>query len=417
MNNLNARITSLLRWSEKYTKTDMVYIAKGGFWLGISQFLTSLSAFALSIAFANMLSPDAYGMYKYILSINALLLIPTLSGIDSALTQSISRKMDGTVYFGLKEKIKWGFWGSLFSIIISFYYFYNDNLTLSLAFFITAIFVPLTESFDIYNSILQGKKLFKTFTIFNSATQLLSSASIIVTIFITQNILTLLFVYLITNTLLNAFFLYVSKNKYLENSEVDHDALTYGKKLSLLYVITTIAAELDKLLVFYFLGPVKLAIYTIAFAPTEQLKALLKNVQFIILPKIAENHNKNILGSLFKKTYFFGGIVFVLAIFYVILSPILFRIAFPKYPESIFYSQVLSISIVAAILGSIFYSYIEVKRSEKHLLKFHVWSNLINITCLFFGIYYYGLFGLIVSKIVSRYIILGLTIKIAKDVN
>ena len=35
----------LLRKSEKYTKTDMVYLTKGGFWLTLGQIISSTSAF------------------------------------------------------------------------------------------------------------------------------------------------------------------------------------------------------------------------------------------------------------------------------------------------------------------------------------------------------------------------------------
>lgn len=416
MDKMKSLVYQALRKSEKFTKTDMVYLARGGFWLGIGQVVTSLSAFFLSIAFANLLPASTYGTYKYVFSINAILLIATLSGIDNAVTQSISRKKDGTLIVGLKEKTKWGFIGSAGSIVISLYYYFSHNNELSIAFLIAAIFIPLTESLDIYNSLLQGKKLFSTYTIFNSVTQVTSSVALFVTMFFTKNILALIFVFLFTNTLLNGLFLFLTNRKYSENSEVDEQALTYGKKLSGLYIIATIASELDKLLVFHFLGAIELAVYTVAVAPTEQLKALLKNVQFVVLPKIAENQHKDIRASLFKKTFIFGLLILFLTGIYILVSPIVFKLAFPKYPQSILYTQLLSISVVAAITSSIIYTYVEVKRSEIWLTRFHIWSNVINVSLLFVGIYYFGLMGLIVSRIISRFLILGLTVKIAEKV-
>ena len=70
---IKEKIYNLLRWSEKYTKTDMVYLAHGGFWLSFGQIISSLSSFLLAIAFANLLPKETYGNYKYILSIASIL--------------------------------------------------------------------------------------------------------------------------------------------------------------------------------------------------------------------------------------------------------------------------------------------------------------------------------------------------------
>ena len=59
-------VYTFLRKTEKYTKTDMVYLASGGFWLSIKTALSILIALSLSIAFANLLPKETFGEYKYI---------------------------------------------------------------------------------------------------------------------------------------------------------------------------------------------------------------------------------------------------------------------------------------------------------------------------------------------------------------
>lgn len=415
MDNIKKQIISGLRWLEKYTKTDMVYLVRGGSWLGAGQIVSTVSAFLLSLAFANLLPADSYGTYKYILSINALLAIPTLAGINAAVTQAVAKKHEGTVFLGMMAKMRWGSLGSILSIIISTYYYFQGNTTLCLAFLTTAIFLPFTESFDLYNALLQGKKLFKTFTIFNSLTQLLSVTSLVITIFFTHNVLIILLVFLLSNTLLNGIFFIATFFLNKPNNDIDTSSITYGKKLSGLYIVSLVANELDKLLVFHYLGATSLAIYTVAIAPTEQLKAILKNIQFLVLPKMAENIDKDIRSNVFKKTYLLAGLVSVCVIFYIFLSPYVFKIAFSKYPESIFYSQLISISLVAAVTSPIFYLYLEVKRSTKGLLNFHIFSNVINILSLFLGVYFFGLIGVIASRIFSRFSVLLLTAILAKN--
>jgi len=53
MRRLQQKIIEFLRWSEKYAKTDMAYIAKGSFWWTIGRAGLFLISFATMIAFAN----------------------------------------------------------------------------------------------------------------------------------------------------------------------------------------------------------------------------------------------------------------------------------------------------------------------------------------------------------------------------
>lgn len=391
----------------------MAYIARGGFWLGLGQVLTTAATFGLSIAMANLLSPDSYGVYKYVLSINALLLIPTLSGIDASVVQAIARKAEGVLIPGMLTKMRWGFIGSAGALGVSLYYQLSGNSMLAVAFLITAIFVPFTESLDIYNALLQGRKLFRTFTIFNVLTQIISAASLIVTLFLTQNVLILIAVFFLSNTLLNGLFMILSIVYYPPNTEMDPGAISYGKRLSGLYIVSLIANELDKLLVFHYLGAATLALYTIAVAPTDQIKGILKNIQFLVLPKLAENSHRDIKSNLFHKTFILGGIVAAISVVYIIICPFVFGIVFPKYLSSVIYSQLISVGLAAAVCSSVLYSYIEVKRPAKELFQYHVWSNVINISLLFCGVYFFGLIGMVGARITSRFFVFGLTYVLA----
>ena len=110
------KLYKLLRWSEKWTHTDMVYIAKGGFWLTLAQIVSTFSGFLLVMAFANLLDPETYGIYKFVLSMASLFAIPTLSGMGTALVRSVAQGNEGSIIPALKIKIKWGLIGGVASI-------------------------------------------------------------------------------------------------------------------------------------------------------------------------------------------------------------------------------------------------------------------------------------------------------------
>ena len=402
MERLKNRSIEALRSLEKYTKTDMVYLAKGGFWLGIGQFVATGSAFIISIAFANLTSPETYGLYKYILSINSLLLITTLSGMDSAITQSVARGFDGTLKPAIKEKIKWGAIGSIISLGISIYYFIQGNMILTLAFSITAVFTPFTESFDMYNSLLWGKKLFDTQTKYNIIKKCIALVLIVSTLFLTKNIYFILLAYFISITIPNIFIYFIIKNKYQVNQSIDPNAIKYGKNLSFIYIITLILGELDKILVFHYVGAINLAIYSLAVAPNDQIKGLLKNVNSLAMPQFSKRSISEIKNSIWHKVLILGLSITGIVIIYILLAPMLFKTFFPKYLVSIPYSQILSLSLIPVVISGFLYTILEAQKAEKQLYQYNIYNNIFSLIILFPLVYFYGIWGAIFSRLTSR---------------
>ena len=158
---LKTKLFSLLKKTEKYTKTDNVYLAKGGFWLTSSRAVVSLSSFLLAVAFANLLNPVLYGNYKYVISLVGFLSIFTLKGMGSAFSQAVSRGLEGGFYSLFKTKIKFACLQSLGVIILGAYYFHQNNYLLALPLFSIAFLLPLRSAFSLIASFLPGQKNFR----------------------------------------------------------------------------------------------------------------------------------------------------------------------------------------------------------------------------------------------------------------
>lgn len=398
------KINSSLRSLEPYAKTDMIYLVKGGFWLGIGQFVSSLSAFLTSIAFANLLSPDAFGIYKYIISINALLLITTLTGMDSAVTQSVARGYEGTLDTGVKEKIKWGVFGTIVSFCIALYYFFQGNMTLAISFSITALFVPFFESYDMYNSLLWGKKLFDVQTKYNVIKKIISFFSVLITILLTKNLYIILGAYLLSTTVPNIFLFYRTEKKYKNNNEIDPESIKYGKNLSIINVIGLVVAEIDKILVFQYVGASDLAKYSLAMAPTDQIKGLMKNVNALAMPKFSQKSIHEIKKSLWNKVLLLGISTTFIVFVYIAFAPIFFKLFFPKYLDSIIYSQVLALSLIPVVIAGFLHTILESQKANKELYQYNVYSNVLSLIVLWPLVYFFGLWGAVTAKTLNRII-------------
>ncbi len=410
------KIYKLLRWSEKYTKTDMVYLASGGLWLTVGQIMSSLSSLLLAIAFANLLPRETYGVYKYVLSIVSILSIPTLSGMNTAVTQAVARGYDGSFLPALKTRIKWGVLGGVLSVGLAGYYFINGNTDLTISFLIASVFLPILDPLSSYSSILHGKKMFKQYSRYFILTKVFSVSILITTIFLTNKLFIILLAYFISWTLIHFIFLKITLRKISLNNKKDEKTIKYGKHLSFINLLGAISGQLDKILVFHFMGAVDLAIYSFAIIPIEQAKGVLKNVQSLAFPKFAQNTITEIKKTILPKIVKFSIIIFIITIFYVLMADILYKIFFPNYMDSAYYSKIFSISLVTIpllIITSIF----RAQKMTKTIYQFNIITSIFNIIIIFLSIYFYGIIGLIIARVMARFFNLFLSIFLLQKSN
>lgn len=403
INTAKSKIYKTLRWSEKYAKTDMVYLAKGGFWLTLGQIISSLSSLFLSIAFANLLSPEIYGTYRYVLSVCGILAIPALAGMGTAMTRAVARGFEGSAIPVMKAKIRWGLIGGLGGLILAVYYYFGNNQQLAICFLIASFFLPVMDAFSIYDAVLIGKKDFCHSTKYAVISQIIAVTLLIVAIALTHNLYIIVMTYFLSWTVMRAFFFILTLKKFKLNKEIDQSTVSYGKHLSFMSIIGSVANYLDRLLLFHFLGSVEVAIYSIAIAPPEQFKGLFKNINILSLPKLAENDKnqsyplKLILEKSLKVVLFSGVIVIV----YIIIAPLAFKLFFPKYMASVFYSQIFSISLISAAL-MVPLTLLQARAHKKSLYKYNIISSVFQIASLIIFIPFFGIMGAVMARVFSR---------------
>jgi len=403
INKIKRKIYKLLHRSEKYTKTDMVYLAKGGFWLTSGQVISSIASFFLAIAFANLLPKEIYGEYKYILSVAALLSIPTLKGMETALVQAVSRGYEGSIIPAVKTKIKWGAFGALAGLILAGYYFYQDNTTLTITFLIASVFIPFMDALNTYGAFLYGKKLFKESTQFDIAVKILATAAMIITIFFTNNISLIILTYFVSYTMLYLFIFLLVIAKHKLNSLQHPQTLSYGKHLSLVMVLDTIADQLDKLLLWHFLGAVSLAVYSFATAPPIQIRKIFKNIVPLAFPKLAKRKIKEIKKTLPAKMLKFFIVLVPLVLIYILLAPYIYKLFFPQYIESVFYSQIFALVLLfqpLTLINTTFAAYAH----KKKIYFLSITTSLIRISLLLVLLPFYGILGAILAILGTRFI-------------
>jgi len=405
------KIYSLLKKSEKYTKTDMIYLFKGGFWLSLGQVSGALIAFILSIVLANTLTQEDYGTYKYLLSAMEIIGTLSLSGLGIAVTQSVASGNNGVLRLSFRENVKWSVGMVIAGIIGGSYYIYHSNNILGLSILVIGLLSPVLTSAELYGSFLSGKKDFKRSSLYWLYTNIIISILAITIASTSGSPLLMIVTYLVSNTICNLYF-YFKTIKIYGVSGTEGDVLNYGKNLTLMNIISTVAQHIDKILIFQILGSAELAIYTFAVAIPEQIKGVLKIPIKLAFPKISENKNYVFNSNAKKKVEIFIISSIIITIVYIYLSPFIYQILFPKYLTSITYSQVASITIFTAISG-FFVSILQAKMKKKQLYINTITTNGIQIISNFVFIYYAGIWGAVFSNLFNRIISFYIPYKMA----
>jgi O-antigen/teichoic acid export membrane protein len=392
---------SILRWSERYTKTDMVYLASGGFWLTAEQILIGLAAFGVSIAFAHFVPKDIYGTYRFLLSLFWTLTAFSLTGISTALTRAIAKGEEGAYRQAIPFSLLGGLPMSFIAGSISLYYFLAGNTVLGYGALAICILGPLLQTGYLFSAILEGKRDFKRTAIFGIALSFVPALLLLALMPFAKTPLPFFLAYLGGNVLIAGILSLIAFRIYRPSRVKSDEFKNLGWHLSAINILGTIASQFDQLLVFHYLGAAELAIYSIATALPDQLKSMATKLVNLSFPKFVKRPIGEIRQMLWHRISVVT-VVFLLGIIaYIFLTPLFFHIFFPTYEDSIFYSQLYALSLIS-IGGMIPDTVLQAHAAKQELYIFSIVSAIVQITALFFGIFWYGLIGLIAARALSR---------------
>ncbi|MCG2689970.1 oligosaccharide flippase family protein [Candidatus Parcubacteria bacterium] len=343
---IKKKILNLLNWAQGYLKTDILYIVKGGFWLFLGQVITFGTSFVLTWAFANFATKEVFGAYKYILSITAILAVPVLSGMNTALLRAVAAGKEGVLIPILKTKLKWGLLSVLGSFGLAIYYFLQGNKELALGLAIAALFIPLVNSFCLWEQFLAGKKAFKRQNIYKAIINMANMVALMLAILLKGNLFVILATYFISWALLHSLFFVLTYKKYKPAQEYDAKTMRFGKHLSLMGIIGMVDSQLDKIVLWHFLGADQVAIFSIALVLPATLGGVLKIINGLAMPKLSQAKISDLKRTIPRKTFYLFILVLPIAVGYILFAPLLFKIFFPKYIEAVIYTQVAALTLL-----------------------------------------------------------------------
>jgi O-antigen/teichoic acid export membrane protein len=335
-----------LRWSERYTKTDMVYLVQSGFWSNLNSFAIAFFSLLLYIAYAHFLTKEEYGMYQYLLSFFSIATGFTLTGMSLAVTRAVAQGYEGTVRASIPVQLRWGILPFVGTAVVAAYYLYMGNLLLGGGLAIIAVGTPILYAFNTYGALQIGRKDFRGNTLYGLTFNVIYYAALILAAFWSQSPLIVLATNLGVQVVLYITLYYLAMRQYQPNDTIDPQALAYGKHLSLMNAFGGVMGQLEGVLVFQILGPVSLATYSFASSVPERLNGMFfKFLGTAALPKFAERTVEDIKSQLLRKMLLAYAAGLGVTLLSLVVVPLLFYLFFPTYLDAVPYALVYSVGI------------------------------------------------------------------------
>ncbi len=410
---LKQNIINFLRWSQKYTQTDMVYVAKGGFWWIFGEVVVAGISFLTMVAFSHWVPKEIFGVYQYIISTVAILAIFTLPGMGNALIRAVAKGKEGMLWLCAKTKFKWSLIGVGGCLAISGWYFLHQNFILGSSFLIASFLFPIPRISNSLFNFWQGRKRFDLQAKYSIIINILEAAVFIPILFLTNNLIIIILAYFISRSVFRALFFKLTL-KRVKNQETDEETLSFGKHLTLMQAIGLFAQQIDKVIIWQFLGPIAVATYSFAQIPLQRIQGLIP-ISPLALPKLSEKNIKEIKKGIFKKFSRLFLVSIPLTAFLILIAPLIYKILFPQYLESIPYFQVLALTLVFlpfSLLGTSLVA--EMRKKELYITS--VVTPILKIILFLILIPFYGIWGIIFATLIAQIFSSGLTLYFFKRI-
>ncbi len=400
---LKQQIFRLSRWSERYTKTNTLYVVASSLWLNIGRIIGIGSGLLLTTAFANLLTPETFGAYKYILAVAGLVAAFGLNGMGSALSRAIAQKKYHVIPSVVRTTMLWALPASIVSASIAAYYFTQGNTLLGWGFLGIAIFNVFSSGYGLSKSILVATGDFKANMVITIPRTLFPVFAVLGTLLLTQHIVWIIGVYFLSNMVASwAMYQFALwKLRVKESAQDVADTVLYGTHLSALGFFVAVSSQIDQLLLFHFAGGATLAIYALALAPVQEARGALDNFVTILFARIAGKSTEDARRStsLRARQMFLISLAATLA--YIACIPFLFYVLFPQYTASILVTQVLALTLLfqpRGILDAYLLAHGEIKKRYVWILSSQVIKLTLNVSLIPF----FGLWGVVAAAITSE---------------
>lgn len=390
----------------------MVYLAGNGFWLAVGQVTIGLTALGVSAVFARFVPKDIYGNYRFLLSLFWILTAFSFTGISTTLSRAVARGEIGAYMKSLRLSLLWSIPMLLIGLGMSGYYFLNGNDMLGWGCLVIALIGPFMQSAYLFGPFLEGKQAFRENTIGGIFLNVIPAIGLLTTMLFIKDPVVFLLTFLGLSVLTGFAVSYFVVKRYKATTSAETKGFgALSAHFSAMNVLNTLSTQVDRILVFHFLGAVELAVYAFATSIPDQIKTLFNSVATLALPRFVKRPLEEVKSTLVYRLLGLSLVAGLVAGLYALAAPFIFHILFPAYGEAIFYSILYALTLIPAATA-IPVVLMEAHAAKRELYIYNTAGPVFQIVILLALVSTMGLLGAVIARIAGRvfYFVMGIVL-------
>jgi O-antigen/teichoic acid export membrane protein len=374
---------------------------KDSFFMGIRFIIVSITALITNVILTRSLSVDDYGNYKLAFSIIGALALFSLPGLNTGVIKATAKNYP---YF-FKRAIRLSFIGSLLAtiaLLILSFTMYSHSVVKYILLYASAL-VPFMFAFNTWQSYYVGAKEFRSFFWITLPISIVEICIIWTITSLTKNIVTIAIAVVIYTTATN---LIISSNllNKVSKSEIDRskekEFTIYGFKMSAMGVLGVLSANIEKIILAAVASPNAVALYSVAWMVPKMLREGLRNILNVPSMRFASMNEKDNRLVLKKNLGYLLLIGFCLFLIAYLTLPFVIKLFFgTKYINSIFYSQLLLLTIIVVPANVLIVNVAAYQGSGNSYVKLNIGLSILGLILFFILIPIFKTYGIIISVI------------------
>jgi O-antigen/teichoic acid export membrane protein len=328
-------------------RADARYVARGVAWLSAAQAVTSLCALGASIAFAHFMPKETFGTYRYVLSLAGLFSAVSLTGLPTALAAAAARGHDGALRQAAALALRWSLPAGAAAALCGAYYLAHGNGTLGWSLVTLGAAQPLVDASATAFAFISGKKLFRARAAFTLVQTLAYTGALVAAVAMTGEALPAIIAGAAGSLAGYAGLYRYARARYAApDAAGDAQLGSYAKHLSLMNVLGTVSGQIDKVLLFQFLGPAQVALWSFAQAPVSHLRQISKIMGGVILPKVANAELGHVRRTALPRALAIFAVSVAAFGAYWFAAPYLYAVLFPGYQDAVLASRIFALAVL-----------------------------------------------------------------------
>ena len=395
---------------------DNAPLLKSVIYVSMLRGLQIVLALASTYFIVRSLSKESFGEYHFILSCIGILTIFSLKDMNNSIMQAVARGFLGTYRKAIPISLLFNSIGSMFLLMLAYFFSAQGNQELMFGFLISAAIFPFTHGLSQWNSIHIGEERFGSYLKHNGLAYIVMYSLIILGVILKPGylIVPLIFVLAIP-ALQNVILTFRNLREIPKDALVEEGNLSYAIKTTFYSAANIVAMYIDKLLLFYFLSPTALATFVAAERVAELFRNITQDISVVLGPKFAKcEHYTSDLDRYLKLFVFIFGAAIIVFTFTILPWLILFLFG-EKYADTIPYAQALLCSVTIGNMATLRFRFIRSKIDVSSYRSVLVYTSLGRIVASVILVPFFGIVGAVISAFIYRILLTFVVNKILKQ--